>query len=411
MNLYIDCKYGVAGDMLTAALLELIPIERRFEALEALNSMGIEGVVYAPTKVTRKGIFGAAMTVLIYGETEEHHHSHCEEEGGHHHHHHGRNLSDVNAVIDSLNVAEAVKNDAKGVYRLLADAESKAHNEPMDHIHFHEVGTLDAIADITAVCYLINLLAPARITASPIGVGSGTVKCAHGILPVPAPATANLLEGLPTTHDNLVGELCTPTGAALVRYFAEDFGEMKGMKTRYNGYGFGKKDFDWPNCVRVVLGESIKTEDEEAEMAVAPIKDEIVQLTANIDDMTAEAIGYAMDKLFEAGAVDVFTTPIGMKKNRTGTMITALCHEDEKDEVVATFFKHTTTIGIRESVKTRYVLARRTEVLSTPFGDIRKKTSTGYGVEHTKYEYDDIARIAKETGLSLDEVVKQYCHE
>lgn len=250
MKLHIDCRYGAAGDMLTAALLDLVPAEDRAEVLKELNSIGIEGVVYEADEVTKHGQHGASVKVLIHGDTEDNHEHHTG-----HHHHHGRGLAEIKQIIDSLNINGSVKVNALGVYEMLAQAESEAHNEAVDLIHFHEVGALDAIADITAVCCLLDLFMPAAITASPVGVGSGTIRCAHGILPVPAPATANLLRGIPTCHDDLIGELCTPTGAALIRFFAESFCEEDGITPVYNAYGFGSKDFDWPNCVRVAYGE------------------------------------------------------------------------------------------------------------------------------------------------------------
>lgn len=256
MKLHIDCRYGVAGDMLTAALMALVPAEGRAEILEDLNNMGIEGVVYELSEVTTHGLQGASMKVLIHGDTEGGH-VHQGEEGDHyhHHHHHGRGLADTKQIIDSLTINDNVKAKALGVYEMLAQAESEAHNEAVELIHFHEVGALDAVADITAVCYLMDYFSPAVITASPVGIGSGKIKCAHGILPVPAPATANLLRGIPTCHDDLTGELCTPTGAALIRFFAEAFCDEEEMALAHNAYGFGSKDFDWPNCVRIAYGE------------------------------------------------------------------------------------------------------------------------------------------------------------
>lgn len=279
------------------------------------------------------------------------------------------------------------------VYGLIAEAESHAHGLPVTEIHFHEVGTMDAVADITAVCMLMERLAVDEVVVSPVHVGSGQVKCAHGILPVPTPATAYILKNIPIYGGVVSGELCTPTGAALLRHFANRFGSMPVLKPQSIGYGMGKKDFEAANCVRAILGES---EDS---------GDVICELSCNVDDMSGEAIGFAMDRLFEAGALDVYTVPIGMKKSRPAVMIHVMCRESDKEAILETIFKHTTTIGIRENILRRYTLTRRTETEETVYGPVRCKISAGYGTQHKKYEYDDLARIAKENDLSIETVL------
>ena len=286
---------------------------------------------------------------------------------------------------------EKVKKDVLAVFNLIAEAESTVHAMPVSDIHFHEVGTMDAVADITAVCLAINKLSPEKIVVSPICVGSGQVKCAHGILPVPAPATSLILKGIPIYSGNIKGELCTPTGAALLRYFASQFGEMPPIRISSIGYGMGTKDFEAANCVRAMLGET----DECVE--------EIYELSCNVDDMTAEMTGFAMERLFEAGACDVYTIPIGMKKNRTGLLIRAMCHLEEKDDVMRAMFKHTTTIGIRENSFKRYALKRSESKIETSCGTVAKKISEGYGVKREKYEYEDVAKIANNKNLSIAE--------
>jgi uncharacterized protein (TIGR00299 family) protein len=263
-------------------------------------------------------------------------------------------------------------------------------------IHFHEVGALDAVADITAVCMLMERLAPDRVAASPVHVGSGHVHCAHGILPVPAPATALLLEGIPWYGGSVKGELCTPTGAALVRYFADSFGDMPVMRVGRIGYGMGKKEFTRLNAVRALLGET-------GDRSVCR-KDQVTELSCNVDDMTGEEIGAAMERLYEAGAREVFTTAVGMKKSRPGVMITVLTDEAHEGDMVRTLFAHTTTIGIRRSPMDRYVLERREEVLDSPCGSIRRKVSSGWGVTRYKYEYDDVAAMARKEGKSIREI-------
>lgn len=389
-TLYLDCQMGAAGDMLTAALLELIPNADAF--IEKMNSLGIPGVRFERETAEKCGIKGTHMKVTVHGEEEEshdvHQHSH---DHAHEHHHSG--MHDIEHIVkDHLDLPEKVKEDVLAVYQLIAEAESHAHGKPVDEIHFHEVGTMDAVADITAVCLLMNLIGADEVVASPVHVGYGQVKCAHGILPVPAPATAFILQGVPIYGGSIEGELCTPTGAALLKHFANRFDSMPLMKVQKTGYGMGKKDFPAANCIRAMLGESEER------------RDEIIELSCNVDDMTGEEIGFAMERLFEGGALDVYTIPIGMKKNRPGTLIRVMCSEEKKDEIIRLLFRHTTTIGLRQQKLSRYVLDRTVEEKTSGVGKIRIKNSSGYGTERKKYEFEDLARIAKEKNLSLKEV-------
>ena len=293
-------------------------------------------------------------------------------------------MHDVEHIVrDHLNIPDKVKDDVMAVYSLIAEAESSAHGVPVTEIHFHEVGTMDAIADVTAVCLAMNELNPDAVVVSPVHVGSGHVHCAHGILPVPAPATAYILRDVPIYGGAVKGELCTPTGAALLKHFATKFGEMPVMRVEKIGYGMGKKDFEAANCVRALIGE---TEDKTGDAAL---------LECNLDDMTAEEIGFATEALLEGGALDVWTSPIFMKKNRPGTLLSVLCKPEDRAEIARLIFKHTTTIGVRESLLNRYTLDRATETVETAHGDVRRKTSSGYGVTREKIEYDDLAKIAK----------------
>ena len=380
-TIYLDCGMGAAGDMLTAALLELMPNQDAF--VEELNGLGIPGIRFTAEKCEKCGILGTHMKVTVHGEEEDDHH-----------HHHGH-LADIRGIVSGLPLPTMVKLDILAVYEEIAQAESHVHGVPVEHIHFHEVGTMDAIADVTAVCLLLHRLAPDKIIASPVHVGSGQVRCAHGILPVPAPATAYLLRGIPIYGGSIDGELCTPTGAALLKHFATEFGQMPVMKVQAIGYGMGRKDFPRANCVRALLGET-----------EAPI-DAIVELRCNVDDMTGEAIGFALEQLLGSGALDAFTVPVGMKKSRPGVLITVLCREEKKEAMVHLLLKHTTTLGVREFPCRRYALSRTMEVVNTPFGPVRKKVSSGYGVRREKLEYDDLAKIAKEQHISLAEALDQ----
>ncbi len=454
-TLYLDCGMGAAGDMLAAALLELIPDPDGF--IEELNALGLPGIEFGTEPSVKCGITGTHFSVKVDGTEEEahdhhghghdhghehdyghehghehghdhshehdhdhghehgHDHDHSHEHGHDHEHshdhdhehghdhghsHHHSTMHDVEHIVRGhLQIPENVKEDILAVYGLIAEAESHAHGVPVEEIHFHEVGSLDAIADVTAVCLLMDRIAPGRVAVSPVHVGSGQVKCAHGILPVPAPATAYILRDVPVYGGSVRGELCTPTGAALLKHFADSFGDMPVMRVSAVGYGMGKKDFEAANCVRAMLGETQGG------------TDTMYELSCNVDDMTAEQIGFAMERCFEAGAPEVYTVPIGMKKSRPGTLLRVICREDQRDALVRCMFRHTSTIGIREMKTQRYVLDRRVEERQTPFGTVREKISEGYGVRRAKYEYDDLAAYAKARGLSLGEAATELDNE
>lgn len=430
-TLYLECNMGAAGDMLTAALLELHPDPQGF--VERMNRLGLPGVVFAAQPAVKCGITGTQVSVTVGGEEEESHdvplHSHVHEtaqdeahpghahdhvhvhdhdhehshghehthghehshEHGHGHHHHA-GMGDIRHILSHLDIPQPVRQDAEAVYQLIAQVESHAHGRPVEEIHFHEVGTLDAVTDVVAVCWLLHDLAPEQIVASPVHVGCGQVRCAHGILPVPAPATAYILQGVPTYGGSVQGELCTPTGAALLKHFVQRFGPSPVMRVEKTGYGMGKKDFEAANCVRAMLGQ---TQEESTTIA---------QLACNLDDMTPEALGFAQERLWEAGALDVTTAPIGMKKNRPGVQLTCLCRLEDREKLVSVLFAHTTTLGVRESLCTRYTLARSQRTVETKYGPVRVKEARGWGVTREKPEYEDVANIAREHGLTLDQV-------
>lgn len=385
--LYLDCGMGAAGDMLTAALLELFPDPEKM--VEALNALGVPGVRYQRELTQECGITGTHMHVYV-GDTEEGEHSHAHHE---HHNHPHSSMEQLEHWIGHIQASDGVKNNIRAVYNRIAQAESAVHGVSIQEIHFHEVGSLDALADVTAVCYLMEQLGNPTVYASPVHVGSGHVSCAHGILPVPAPATAEILKGIPIYGGQILGELCTPTGAALLKQFVAEFGNMPVMTPQAVGYGMGKKDFAMANCVRAVLGSDSREG-----------TDSIVELRCNLDDMTAEDIGFAMEQLLRAGAPEVFTTPIGMKKNRPGTMLTVLCRANQREEMVRLLLRHTSTLGIRESVCRRFTLTRREETVDTPYGKVRCKISEGYGVCRRKPEYDDLSAIAEAQQLPLSEI-------
>ena len=396
--LYLDCGMGAAGDMLSAALLELIPDQDRF--IEDVNKIGIPGVCIETEKTEKCGIKGTHVHVKVNGCEEvskdpddEEHDSTLNADSHDDHHHSHRHMHDIEETVKHLDISDKVKADVINVYKIIAAAESSVHGVPVSEIHFHEVGAKDAIADITMVCMLMDMISPEKVISSPIHVGSGHVHCVHGALPVPAPATALILKDVPIYGGEIKGELCTPTGAALLKYFADEFGDMPVMRSSAIGYGLGQKDFERANLVRSILGE-----------ADAHSENKIVELSCNVDDMTAEKIGFAMERFYEAGAVEVYTIPVGMKKSRPGQLITVMCHEADREKMIRAVFKYTSTIGIRENISKRYTLDRQMTDEDTPVGKIRKKISTGYGITREKYEYEDIAKAAVERGTSISEI-------
>jgi len=405
---------GAAGDMLTAALLELMEDKQAF--VNRINHLGLPGVNVSFETSVKCGITGTHMKVTVNGEEEEsldaqsHHHEHDHEhshdhdhhhdhehhhdEEHHHHdhnhgHHHHASVADIDELINGLDVSDRVREDAKAVYALIAEAESRVHGHPVSEIHFHEVGTMDAVTDVVSVCLLMEEIGAEEVVVSPVHVGSGHVHCMHGILPVPAPATALILKDVPTYGGHIQGELCTPTGAALLKHFASRFGDRPMMKTKAIGYGMGKKDFEQANCVRAFLGESEGK------------REQITKLECNLDDMTGEDIGFAMEQLFQAGARDVFTQPIGMKKSRAGILLSVICLPDDADRLAEVMMKHTSTLGIRRQDLSRYVLNRSEETIRTVYGDVRLKHASGMGVTRIKPEYDDIALLAKKNNVPL----------
>ena len=384
-TLYLECRMGASGDMLSGALLGLHPDPGAF--IRRLNTL-LGGKAETSLSEDKKcGIIGTHFTASINGYTEDEHtfDSLSKSDG------HQSSVSEIMDLISSMELPERVRDDALSVYSLLAEAEGKVHGHTVENIHFHEMGTLDALADILSFCMLINELAPDQILASPVHAGSGTVKCAHGILPVPAPATEILLRGIPWYTGNIPFELCTPTGAALLKHFVSSFGSMPVMTVEKTGIGTGSRDLETANILRAFLGNTIEQ------------SESIIELKCNLDDMTGEELGFAMERLFEAGALDVYFTNISMKKCRPAVCLTCMCREEKREELLENIFKHTTTLGVREYVCSRHSLRRSSEVTETPSGKIRIKTSSGYGSVHTKAEFEDLAEIARSRNISLFE--------
>ena len=396
-TLYLDCGMGAAGDMLAAALLELIPERDGF--VSWMNSFGLPGVAITQETSVKCGIAGTHFSVKVHGEEESHdHHDHEH----HHDHHYHSGIDDISHIVyDHLPIPQKVKEDIMAVYELIAEAESHSHGVPVSAIHFHEVGTMDAITDITAVCLLMNEIAPDEVIVSPVHVGSGTVWCAHGVLPVPAPATTFILKDVPIYGGSIQGELCTPTGAAVLKHFVTSFEAMPPMNVTEIGYGMGTKDFAAANCVRVFLGESSPGSN------TAPsFDDSVLSISCNLDDMTGEAVGFATELLLQAGALDVYTIPIQMKKNRPGILLTCICEPKDRERLTSLFFLHTTTRGVRYQMFDRAKLTSEIETCHSAYGDIRIKKSCGYGVEKEKAEFEDLKAISAGHNyeVSLDQI-------
>lgn len=456
-TLYLECNMGAAGDMLMAALYELLDDQPAF--LQKMQELGLHGVQVTAEPAKTCGIAGTHMRVTVHGEEEhepdahehdhhhdhhhddheqkhhhhhhddhdhehhhdhhhgdhdhhhdhhhddhdhEHHHHHDDHEHKHHHehehghHHHHATPGHIAAVIDGLNLPDAVKQHARAVYDAIAQAEAKAHGCPVGDVHYHEVGALDAVADVTGVCYAMYLLGVNRVVVSPIHVGSGTVRCAHGVMPVPAPATANLLAGVPVYGGSVQGELCTPTGAALLTHFADAFEKMPVMRTQKVGIGIGTKQFEeQANCVRAFLGET-----------EAQTNGTITELVCNLDDMTAEALALACEQLLAAGALDVYTVPGTMKKGRAGQVLTVLCEDKDTAHMAEQVLALTTTNGLRVRRCEKYFLQPSVREVSTAWGQVRVKVAESFGITHAKPEFEDVAAIARNTGLSYDTVAQ-----
>ncbi|MDR1263699.1 MAG: nickel pincer cofactor biosynthesis protein LarC [Oscillospiraceae bacterium] len=426
-TLYLECSMGAAGDMIAASLLGLLDKDDRAAFIRDINALGLPGVTVKAEPAVSCGIHGLHWSVVVDGEEEasedaepgghhhghdhdghhhdhdhdRHHHDHNHDHNGHHNHHTHNDLGSISALIDSLPVSLKVKRDAQSVYSLLAEAEASAHGRAVEHVHFHEVGALDAVADIVGACVLMERLAPDTVASSPVQVGEGFVRCAHGVLPVPAPATAHLLRGIPTRAGAARGELCTPTGAALLKHFAGGFGSMPDMTTERVGYGMGRKQFEALNAVRAFIGESGSSDP-----SVGGPNGAITELRCTVDDMTGEAVGFASELLLKTGALDMTVIPVQVKKNRPGLIISCLCESDQADDMAALLLRHTSTYGVRRWDCVKYMLDRRFETVQTAYGSITMKHGVGYGVSRVKPEFDDCARAARQSGAPIEAVMR-----
>jgi pyridinium-3,5-bisthiocarboxylic acid mononucleotide nickel chelatase len=430
---YLDCFSGISGDMFLGALIDAGVAPEIF--VRAVDALGLD-VKLQISRVNRSGITATKVDVIVNGErdsprasrrgvsephehTREHEHGHehsHDHAHGHHHdsvhqnsgHQHGRGLVEIRDIIGKAAISESAKKNAIDIFEKLGAAEAKIHNVPIEKIHFHEVGAVDALVDITCAAVGVEALGADEIICSPMNVGGGTVNCAHGTFPVPAPATVELLTGAPVFSSGLQAELVTPTGAAIVRTLATRFASFPEMKIGKVGYGAGTRDFPGhANVLRVTVGEAA------SKLAANTSQETVSVLEANLDDLNPQVFGYVMDRLFEAGALDVFGTPVQMKKNRPGTLLSVLAKPDDTDKLTQIIFAETTTLGVRRRQENRHVLARKWQTVSTQFGDVRIKIATLNGtVSSYTPEYEDCRRIAVEhrvpLKLVMQEAVQQY---
>ena len=402
-TLYIECNMGAAGDMLTAALMELLEDADAF--VETMNGIGVPGMVMERMEKVSCGVRGTHVSVKIGDEEEisddvhpddDHDHDHHEHHHHHHEHHHSHSgLEDVQKIVARLNLPDVVKKDVLGVYTLIAQAEAWAHGCDVTKIHFHEVGMMDAVTDISAVCLLMHMLNPEYVVVSPVTTGFGEVRCMHGVVPVPAPATAYLLQGMPAQAGRIRGELLTPTGAALLKYFADSYGWMPAMQVEKIGCGMGMKQFETANCVRAMIGE------------IAGERSDVSEISCNLDDMSGEAIAYAAEILLEEGALDVYSEFIQMKKGRPAVKLNCICRTDDKEKMAQLMLKHTSTIGVRMQDMERRVLERGCETVHTRYGDVEVKRSWNEDIHKAKPEYNSAAKLAREKGVPLADIMNE----
>ena len=430
---YLDCFSGISGDMFLGALVDAgVSPDLLEQTVAALNV----GARLEISRVMRGGIAATKVDVLVHGEkdlpreefwaqqkqndahTREHTHRHAEHSHVHSHEHHARGLREIREIIRAADITESSKKAAIAIFEALGQAEAEIHNTTPDAVHFHEVGSVDAMVDIVCAAVGSEALGVDEWVCSPLNVGSGTVKCMHGILPVPAPATVKLLAGAPVYSAGPPVELVTPTGAAIVKTLVTRFGALPPVKMDMAGYGAGSRDFhDLPNLLRITIGEQIPSKEIPAQQVTshdvldAPngvSNDRVAVLEANLDDLTPQVLAYAMERLLKEGALDVFSTPVQMKKNRPGALLTVLTKPADAERLTKVVFAETTTLGVRRRDETRQLLIRRWETVETSWGPVRIKVANMNGtVSNYAPEYEDCRRIATENHVPLKNVLQE----
>lgn len=386
--LYYHCASGISGDMNLGALIDLgVPEAHLRRELARLNLH--DEFELKVERAQKMGIWGTRVRVIVH---EQHPHSH-----GHDHHHHGRSWLDIERLIGASNYGDKVKTTVHRMFREVAEAEAHVHGLPVSDVHFHEVGATDSIVDLFGAAICLDLLGIDQVVCGPVELGSGFVRCEHGLLPVPAPATLEILRGVPCQQGGVQGEATTPTGAAILKATVQQFAPRAGFVTERIGYGVGQRDFAVPNVLRVMLGEFA----DEAAVPAAAAAPSNVEIKANIDDMTAEAFEPLLERLFEAGASDAFLTPIVMKKSRLAHLLTVLCTEARLDALVDVVFEHSSTIGVRLSPVGKRMLPRRIHRIATAHGEVQVKSVTlPSGECRWKLEHDDVKRLAAQHGIA-----------
>jgi uncharacterized protein (TIGR00299 family) protein len=413
---YLDCFSGISGDMFLGALLDAGVPAQVFEQTVATLDVGAR---LEFSRVNRSGISSTKVDVLVHGEKElprevfweQHGHEHKHDHRHHHDHGHGtsdqsgghaRSLTQIKKIISQAVLSDRVKQSAIAIFEALGCAEAKIHNTAIDSIHFHEVGAVDAMVDIVCAAAGAETLAVDEWVCSPLNVGGGTVKCAHGTFPVPAPATVELLRGTPVYSSGINAELVTPTGAAIVKQLARRFASFPAMTIEMAGYGAGTRDFpDHPNVLRLTIGQS--------QAANTHLMEETISvLEANLDDLNPQVFGYVLDRLLEEGALDVFSVPVQMKKSRPGMLLTVLCKPGDAARLTQLIFAESTTLGVRRRDEHRHVLQRKWVDVTTQWGTVRLKVGSMNGtVTNYAPEYEDCRRIAEEHRVPLKAVMQE----
>lgn len=414
---YLDCFSGISGDMLLGALLHagVDPELLRY----TVAGLGVDARLEVET-VDRSGISSTKVHVITPHGEEDHAHAVLDHTAGHHHDHHhdhehhhdhdhhrhdhGRSLAEIRRRIEHASIEANARRIALRAFQLLGEAEAKIHNVPVERIHFHEVGAVDAIVDIVCAAAGCVSLGIDRWLCSPLNVGGGTVKCAHGVFPVPAPATAELLKGAPTYSSGIQTELITPTGAALLRALDVEFAPFPALRADRIGYGAGSRDLPGiANVVRLTVGEGAALERR------APAETEIVTvLETTVDDCTPQLLGYVLDQALAAGALDAFVAPVQMKKSRPGQLLTVLCRPEIADDVAALLLRETTTLGVRMRQEERRCLRREFATVTTPWGDVRVKLAYLAGeLANIAPEFEDCRRLAQEHGVPLKKILQE----
>lgn len=418
---YLECFSGMSGDMFLGALVDVGVSTRLLEETVAALNIGARLEI---SSVNRSGITatkvdvhegGNARPALASGpshqhEHHNHHHSHSHAHDHSHEgptktssHHHGRSLNEVLKIIDATTISNDAKKNAAAMFETLGAAEAKIHGIDVQKVHFHEVGAVDAIVDIVCAAVGAEALGVQEIVCSPLNVGGGTVQCAHGTFPVPAPATVEVLKGVPVFSSGLQAELVTPTGAAIVRTLAKRFLPFPEMQIEKAGYGAGTRDFPGhANVVRLTVGEA------QPGLSNKVAHETISVLEANLDDLSPQVFGYVMDRLLEAGSLDVFGVPIHMKKGRPGTLLTVLCRPEDASKLAELIFRETTTLGVRRREEMRQALMRTWVSVSTRWGDVRIKVASMNGtITNFAPEYEDCRRVAEEHNVPLKHVMQE----